>query len=131
MRLEGWEKRLAAQVEAVRSRPFEWGQHDCATWAAEVRLAMTGQDAAAAWRGRYRSERGALRTLRRLGFQTMEAGVTGVLSDPLPTPLLAQRGDVVLMDDALGVCIGAVALFLAPEGLTERPMADCRLAWRV
>lgn len=131
MRLEGWETRLAAQVEAVRSKPFEWGRHDCATWAADVRLALTGNDAAAAWRGRYRSRRGALRRMRHMGFQTMEAGVTSILGAPLATPLLAQRGDVVMIDDALGVCIGAVALFLAPEGLTERPVADCRLAWRV
>jgi hypothetical protein len=131
MRQDGWEVRLADAVDAVRNAPFQWGQHDCATWAADVRLALTGQDAAAAWRGRYKSERGALRAMRRMGFSTLEAGVTGLLGAPLPTPLLAQRGDVVLHGEALGVCIGATGLFLGPDGLTELPIAACRLAWRV
>jgi hypothetical protein len=131
MRQDGWEVRLADAVESVRNTPFQWGRHDCATWAADVRLALTGQDAAAAWRGRYKSGRGALRVMRRMGFRTLEAGVTGILGAPLPTPLLAQRGDVVLYGDALGVCIGATGLFLGPDGLVELPIAACRLAWRV
>lgn len=133
MRLEGWEVRLAKAIEAARDTPFEWGQHDCATWVSDVRRDLTGLDAAAEWRSRYRTERGAARMMRRLGWQRISDGVTGVLGAPLATPLLAQRGDVVLAgaDDALGVCLGAVAVFLAPDGLTERPITACRLAWRV
>ena len=132
MRVDGWEGRLAAEVEAARSRPFVWGQHDCAIWAFDVRRALTGEDAAAAWRGRYRCALGARRVLRRvLGARDHAGAATGILGAPLASPLLAQRGDIVLAGDAFGVCVGADAAFLAPGGLTLRRITEIEMAWRV
>lgn len=132
MRVEGWEALLAAAIDDARARPFEWGVHDCAIWAFDVRRAMTGQDAAAAWRGRYSSAKGAVRTLRLvLGAASHAEAATAILGPPLDRPLMAQRGDIVLADDCFGVCAGAVCAFLAPEGLTFRPITEIDMAWRV
>ncbi|MFN6976942.1 MAG: DUF6950 family protein [Gemmobacter sp.] len=47
--------------------PFVWGQADCCTAACDVFAALTGTDPMAPLRGRYSTERGALRIIRRAG----------------------------------------------------------------
>lgn len=129
-RLPGWEAELARQIERARDVPFRWGLHDCATWAFDVRLALTGQDAAVAWRGLYSTERGAARMLRRLGHDTLAGLCRAILGDPIQ-PLCAQRGDIVLADGAIGVCVGGAGVFVAREGFTSRPMGAAAMAWKV
>jgi hypothetical protein len=134
MRVCGWTSVLAARLEAAQSQPFAWGCHDCATWAFDLRRDLTGgPDHAARWRGRYRTARGAYRVMRRLGWESLEGLGRDLLGDPLATPLLAQRGDLVLggEDPAFGICTGARAAFVAPKGLTQLPLASCSLVWRV
>lgn len=134
MRVAHWECILADGLEAAQSQPFSWGTHDCATWAFDLRWGLTrGEDVAAAWRGRYTTALGALRVMRRLGWPDLEAMGRDLLGAPLTTPLLAQRGDLVLggEDPAFGVCAGAKAVFLAPGGLVSLPLVACPLAWRV
>jgi hypothetical protein len=134
MRVCGWVSLLAARLEAVRDIPFAWGHHDCATWAFDLRRDLTGgEDVAALWRGRYTTALGAQRIMRKLGWQNIEAMGRDLLGDPLATPLLAQRGDLVLggEDPAFGVCAGARAVFISPDGLVQLPLSVCSLAWRV
>jgi hypothetical protein len=133
VRVPHWEQLFAAAITDARTRPFAWGQHDCATWAFDLRRDLTGgPDHAALWRGRYRTPLGCQRVLRRLGWHRLEDGVRALLGEPLPDPRLAQRGDIVLggEPEAFGVCIGARAAFVAPEGLVTLPLSSCRLAWR-
>lgn len=44
MRPEGWEARLCAEIEAARNRRWEWGTHDCATFAYRCMQAMIGDE---------------------------------------------------------------------------------------
>lgn len=132
-RYEDWPKRLAAAIEAARERPFRWGEHDCALFAASVVEAITGVDPAVQWRGRFDSRAKAAHYLaERGGLGTV---VTAALGAPLPYVTLAQRGDVVMVDTeegpALGVCNGAHAACAGPEGLALVPMPAWRLAWKV
>ena len=131
MRCPGWEAGFAAEIERARHIAFQWGVHDCAIWAFDMRRALVGCDAAQAWRGRYSTAKGALRVLRRLGWASHQDGATAIMGAPLATPLLAQRGDIVLSDEVFGVCLGVEAAFLSPTGLTYRPISECRIAWRV
>ena len=133
-RIEKWTTILAARLEAVRDLPFAWGRHDCATWAFDLRRDLTGgEDITALWRGRYTTALGAQRIMRKLGWQDIEAMGRDLLGAPLATPLLAQRGDLVLggEDPAFGVCAGARAVFISPDGLVQLPLSVCSLAWRV
>jgi hypothetical protein len=133
MRVSGWEGVLAASVEFARVRDFVWGTHDCATWAVDLRRDLTGgDDTASLWRGRYRTARGAVRVMRRLGWTSMSEAGTALIGASLADVRLAQRGDLVLSPDAtaFGVCLGAQVAFLAPEGLTLRALQSCTLAWR-
>jgi hypothetical protein len=130
MRVPGWEIALVDEIDRARGMAFAWGVHDCATWAFDVRRRLTGIDAAAAWRGRYATAAGSVRVMRRLGWQTLPAMGCALLGAPIQ-PLCAQRGDIAMWGGAFGVCAGAVAVFVAQAGLTERPMTETTMAWRV
>ena len=133
-RVETWERLLSETIETARTKPFVWGQHDCPTFAFETRTLLTaGEDAAALWRGRYTTAFGGQRVMRRLGWSSLEDMGLALLSEPRPTALLARRGDIVLADSGLGfgICIGAQAVGMAPEGLVTVPLTSCRLAWAV
>lgn len=134
-RVSDWDVRLADAVEAARHRPFAWGAHDCATWAFDVRAALTGRPSAAeAWRGRYKTEIGAIRMVRRLGYDDLRGMMHGLLGGPLANPRLAQRGDIVISTDqfpAIAVVIGAQAVFPGETGLMALPIRSAEIGWRV
>jgi hypothetical protein len=137
-RLQDWPEQLAAWVEAVRARPFEWGVWDCAIAANDCVQRITGTDVLGGlmWDGL----RGALRQLEVEGG--LEAAVTERLGAPI-APTFAQRGDVVLIAAAwvpadqaaigsLGVCLGEVACAPTQSGLAFVPMAGgAACAWKV
>ena len=136
-RYPDWPSLLTAEIDRARKRPFCWGGlsggQDCCLFAADVVFALTGRDFAESFRGRYSSRAEAVALLGARGG--LEAVVTGCLGEPLPTALLARRGDVVMVDTpegrALGVVVGAKAVGAGPQGLTFVPMAGWLKAWRV
>ncbi|MDP7151174.1 MAG: hypothetical protein QGI08_15100 [Paracoccaceae bacterium] len=133
-RIPHWERHLASALTAARTSPFAWGTHDCATWVFDLRQMLTdGKDVAALWRGTYTTASGAARVMRRLGWSDLEAMGRDLLSEPLPSTRLAQRGDILLggRPDAFGICAGARGAFLTPSGLCFLPLSTCRLAWRL
>ena len=133
-RVEHWERRLAEAVEAARAKPFVWGLHDCPTFAFETRMILTGGgDVAALWWGRYTTALGGARVMRRLGWASLEEMGRSLLGEPRPSVLLAGRGDIVLADTGLGfgICTGASAVGMAPEGLVTVPLSCCQLAWPI
>lgn len=64
--------RLEAQVKLAMTqacaREMRWGRDDCALWCADILQGVLGYDAAASFRGSYRSRRGAHRVLGRKGL---------------------------------------------------------------
>jgi len=133
-RVDHWERLLAAAIDTARAKPFVWGVHDCPTFAFETRMILIcGEDVAALWRGRYTTAIGGERVMRRLGWASLEDMGRALLGEPRPSVLLAKRGDIVLADTGLGfgVCTGASAVGMAPEGLVTVPLMSCRLAWSV
>lgn len=113
-RLQGWRGALNAAVAAHRGHGFAWGTHDCATFAADCVLAMTGIDFAASFRGRYDSAEGAARLLAAAGYRSHVDLAAAVL--PEIHPAEACRGDIAVVpteaNPALGVVTGAtIALF--------------------
>ena len=92
-----------------------------------------GEDHAALWRGRYTTALGGARVMRRLGWVSLEEMGDVLLGEPRPSVLLAQRGDIVLAETGLGfgICNGATAVGMAPEGLITVPLTSCRLAWPI
>ena len=133
-RVDHWERLLASAIDTARAKPFVWGVHDCPTFAFETRMILTGgEDIAALWRGRYTTALGGARVMRRLGWVSLEEMGDALLGEPRPSVLLAQRGDIVLAETGLGfgICNGATAVGMAPEGLVTVPLTSCRLAWPI
>lgn len=130
-----WEARLSAYLDPLRLMPFEWGRHDCCTFAAGAVYAMTGFDHMAEFRGRYTTRIGSLRALKRFG-----AGALAPTLDQKFTPIAAataQRGDIVMSGGALGICMGAALIAVGSVGdreglvLIERAKWDEPFAWAV
>lgn len=71
-RLDDWRARLAAEMDRQRRNPFIWGEHDCAIgFACGIVQALTGEDMAAPYRGRYRTPKEALRLLKEVGTDSL------------------------------------------------------------
>lgn len=128
-RVERWPVLLAEAVEEARLKPFVWGEHDCAAWAFSVAAALRGKGAPA-WVGTYKSRSGARRALSGAKVRLRDMG-TAILGEPLSSPLLAWRGDVVFAGGAYGICIGTHIAQPGPAGLTLSPLAAAERAWRV
>lgn len=143
-RLPDWQDRLVAYL-ADRHAVSRFGydhcadpaQDDCCTFAGGAVLALTGVDAMAEFRGRYRTAAGAARALRRYGAGTLPATLDTKF-EPIP-PAFARRGDLALVDGAVGVVIGADAVLIgreeageeAREGLVRFGRDRWSRAWRV
>lgn len=133
-RLPDWEPRLAAYLEPLMAGArFEWGTLDCALFAADAVLAMTGHDIAAPFRGKYSTAAGSVRALKRYGAGELKSTFDTLLP---PRPVgYVRRGDVVMSDGAVGVCMGAFALFIGEkadiDGIYRCDRTEWTDAWGV
>jgi hypothetical protein len=130
MRVDGWESRLYALIEAARGREYKFGTHDCVSFACECVKAIDGRDIKV---GDYVTAKDAKKILRGKGGFT--AAVTRFLGvEPGPVSL-AQRGDIVELQRGkhshLGVCVGAQVAMPKLDGLAFVPLSECKQAWRV
>jgi len=124
--------KVGSQAWTVGAKVY-WDDTNKRTTNVATSNTLIGVAVEALWRGRYSSYRGGLRLMRRLGWPTLAAMGDALLGAPLATPLLAQRGDIVLSADGrgFGVCLGAHAVGMAPAGLISLPLSTCTRAWRV
>lgn len=135
-RLPDWRARFEAEIDAIKHRPFSWEDHECGIGlVGNVVLAVTGHDAAARWRGRYRSYRGAVRVMRNEGFANVADMVAAML--PEIHPGLARIGDIAAFPDdtALGFSLGIVngerVFVLTETGMGTMDLLQATRAFRV
>lgn len=135
-RLEGWESRLAAVIEAARRTPYVLGESDCLCLACAAVAALTGVDYWPRFAG-YTTRRGALVTIARIAPSLGEAVTATLAVSPTPT-LSARRGDLMLFrdgegEDHLGVVAGSRVMLYLPDGLgsvgLDHPGLLC--SWRI
>lgn len=126
-RLPDWDARLAAYLEEIRACPFAWGRHDCCTFGAGAVLAMTGVDPMPEFRGRYRTQLGSVRALKRFGAGTLDATLDTKFVRVAPS--LAQRGDLVMSAGAIGVVWNSVLIAVGSEGAREGLIQIERVRW--
>lgn len=134
-----WENDLAAYIASVRSTPFSFGHHDCGLFAAGAVLAMTGDDPGAPFRGRYSTELGCAKALKRFGAGDLKSTLDA-LFEQIPIGKIG-RGDLVWNGEAVGVGMAGYALFVGraetvegeqvAEGLIRIPRAEWVGGWRV
>lgn len=134
-----WEADLSAYIASVRGDRFEWGRLDCGLFFAGAVMAMTGEDPGAPFRGKYSTDLGAAKVLKRFGAGDLKSTLDR-LFPACPVGRL-QRGDGVWNGEAVGVCMGDYALFVGraetidgdeiSEGLIRIPRAEWVGGWRV
>lgn len=134
MRLEGWEGRLAAVIEAARGEPYELGRHDCFRLACRSAQALTGVDLWSEWAGTYRTRSQALRRITEYAG-TYDRAFSRLFGCEPVDVRQARQGDVLKFvengEPHLGVCVGAEAAVLGEKGLLFVPLLDCERCWRI
>ncbi|GEA06230.1 hypothetical protein KUL42_09910 [Alteromonas sp. KUL42] len=132
-RYTDWATRLTQFMQSRQYSKFQWGKHDCCLFAADAVLAMTGHDYAKAFRGRYRTSKGALLALKRKGYAGIDEALTAILGEPSPR-LSVRRGDVVLIkhngEDTAGIMFGDVVVPSTLHLETVSPLSIQKV-WRV
>ena len=135
-RIKTWRGALHEAIEQHRRKAFAFdSQSDCAMFAADCVLAMTGEDLAADFRGRYSTQTGAIRVLKAEGFNSLADLVASHLEDI--HPIRARVGDVAFISDdspfggALGIVIGENVATCHSAGIGSVPRTLMTRAFRV
>ncbi|MBB1247466.1 DUF6950 family protein [Rhizobium sp. G21] len=128
-----WRSRLIAFLEARERAGFAWGARDCLMMTADAHVAMTGRDFAAAYRGRYRSESGAARMLRRNGCADMRDAARRLLREIALVD--ATCGTIGLTEQegrwGMGIFCGPYFYVQSSDGLGILPRSAAALAFEV
>jgi hypothetical protein len=137
-KLDHWHTRAFDPFLRERANmPFEWGKNDCALFAADAILANTGIDIADDFRGKYTTQLGALRIISKItgGTSVADAAAYCATKHGLVEhthPLLAKRGDLVVIENDGNLIAGVVHLngmhviSVSETGLVRLPIADLK-----
>jgi hypothetical protein len=142
IRTQHWATRELNQHLVNRAQaPHLYGQNDCCLFAADGIKAMTGVDIAEDFRG-YSTEAGALKAIKKVtDGSTVEHAAEYVAKKydlvEYEYPLMAQRGDLVLVEQPEGLLMGLIhlsgACVVAPgeKELRRIPLTAIKRAWRI
>lgn len=123
-------------------QPFVWGTNDCSLFAADAIQSFTGVDLAVDFRGKYTDEASAMALCKSVtGTATIEAAAVHCAQQhglvEYQHPLMAKRGDLVLVEDA-GRLISAIvhlsgrhAVTVGEDGLKRLLITAVKRAWAV
>ena len=135
MRNHNWPEMLHEVIAKAKRKTFVWGTHDCALFVCDCIQAMTGIDYAKKFRGKYRSEKGSWKALKKIeSVESLSELADKFLGDRIKLSN-AGRGDIVILieenREVLGVVTGTHAAFLSPDGVQMRTLTKCKFAWKV
>lgn len=133
MRFPDWQSRLVSYLSEVSRKPFGYGTHDCALFAAGAVAAMTGIDLAEGWHGRYTDLLGGMRVLRAAGYRD-HVHLVEANFEAIPVAFAAM-GDIAVVPspegDALGIVQGEGIYVLTLTQLSVEPISHAKRAFRV
>lgn len=142
-RTQHWATREYHQFLLDRAHtPFTWGANDCCLFPADAIKAFTGTDIAADFRGKYNDQPTALAAIKNIagGHTVADAAAWAAKKHglvELEHPLMAQRGDLVVLQDSGNTIAGIVHLngrhviAVGEQGLKRFPISSIQRAWRV
>lgn len=113
-RQPGWERGYAETLQRHLDQPFAWGVSDCLIVPADLCAAMCGRNPFPMKLRAYRTELGAAKLMRRLGFNTVEDALARVF--PAIAPLRARRGDCGVLEQTIDGVSELATLILLGDG---------------
>jgi len=133
-RRESWRVDFFAAIERHRWHAFEWGAHDCSILTADAIEALTGEDLAQRFRGRYTTREEADELLRSFGFDSPIAVLATRFDEVHPSAAIV--GDVAIVPTRWGPATapiaGAEIVVFSPGGpLGLAPISEAVRAFRI
>ncbi len=129
-RFRDWQNRLVSYLHKAHRKQFAYGKNDCALFAADCVFAMTGEDFAQGYRGKYTTRAEGIKALKANGFRSHVDVAADTLDEVSPS--LARAGDVAVLEgEVLGIVQGANIYVLADTGLKVVSLASAERAFRV
>lgn len=127
---------------ARATAPFAWGTNDCCLFPADAIQAFTGVDIAADFRGKYTDKASAFALIQTVtgGSTVADAAAYCAHQHGLAErahPLMAQRGDLVVVPNGGNLIAGIVHLngrhvvSVGDAGLLRISITDVQRAWAV
>lgn len=140
MRRQDWVVRLDAYLKARAGLPFVFGANDCCLFAAGAVEAMTGEDLATGFRGKYRTRHGAAQAMKKYAGggarELMEkmAVLHGLMQ--VSPPMLARGSVALILNDgieSLGIVDLSGTHIAAPGvvGMVRMPLNRAITGWLV
>lgn len=127
MRIDNWESKLSDYMESNRDNAFKYGTWDCCIFAAGAVEAITGVNHLKKFK--YKTKKTAEKLL------TENGGIEAALNErfeSISIPVMAGRGDIILFEKAVGICVGSKAVFLNEDsGYKFIDMRYWEKAWGV
>lgn len=131
MRKNNWPEKLDEVLNRYRATQFEYGRADCWLFVTDAISAITENTLYnEAIEASYTSLKSGLKFIKKTYGVKHYEDLPDVFFKQI-NPRMAQRGDLVMFNKTMGICIGAFGLFLKDEGLVHVGMTQCHRAWRV
>ena len=133
-RVSNWESVWGEFIANFARGPIIWGQNDCMLMGGYNLEVLTGEDIWTEHVKKYDTEFGAFRYLKsEVGVEDCEAFWDQYL--PTQPVAMAKRGDLVLFDGCVGICLGRKSLFKCDEedGVHVEMIdtLNCNKAWKI
>jgi hypothetical protein len=114
-RFDDWEMRLDTFIQKRMKTPFRWGSHDCAIFAYDAVLMMTGIDIAERFRGKYSNKSEADQEMIGIAGGGLEEMVEFFAATHAMTEIerpFASRGDLALshVQTAIGLDLPSLGI---------------------
>lgn len=141
-RVKDWVSRFEKVLNEAKEKKPDWADHNCCTFAADCVFAITGIDAMAEYRGKFKTKKQAFALLRKVsGGGVNKAGEKFSKENGLKEvkPTYAKRGDLVIAvnedkEEVFGIIdlSGRYAIGIHPvKGIAYEPLAKVTKAWNI
>jgi hypothetical protein len=135
-RLNNWRLKFEDLIFERKTKPFVWGENDCALFAADAILSISGTvDPAHHYRGRYFCEKTAMETLTLIDGNLTNAFDNAGLVRVSRQDLLVSDIVIAMLNhrETCGVCTGTDLAFLTIDGLKFLPLDKVKIicCWRL
>lgn len=134
MRKENWQAEYHRAIATAQLLPFQWGVHDCVTFAAYLVDAISDLDVTARFKAKYRwtNQGEAARLILAAG--SLQALVTEFMGPPISWVNLSLGDALMAFNNGKEiVCIHDGHNLIAPadKGLMSVPLSSAICGWRI